>query len=349
MSRNIRKLIDLINERVKTSEGTTKLDFNEYSNFLAFDAIGNFAFGESFGFLDRGQDYLNLIDAVDARGEALNALGHLPRLIREFIKIFPLDPFWSQGMRGTQALAAIGTKAYFNRRDQATSRKDLLSLLFNAKDPDTGSPLDEKEIIAESISFIVGGSDTTSTSMTNVVDIVSRDEAVQRRLQAELDAAFPGEMSPSWVPDFKTIEYLPVLNAVVRETMRFRPTSATGLERVTPKGGKMVAGRFLPEGTQVSVPTFSVHHSSRAFQDADTFNYERWLAEDSGKLLDSFVPFSVGPRACIGRNFAWMEMFKTLAALFKLFHIERVPVGDTQLREGFFVKTKECHISLSRR
>ena len=151
-------------------------------------------------------------------------------------------------MRGTQALAAIGTKAYFKRRDQASSRKDLLSLLFNARDPDTGNGLQEKEVIAESISFIVGGSDTTSTSMTNVVDIVSRDEAIQRSLQEELDGAFPGEMSSSWVPDFKAIENLPVLNAVVRETMRFRPTSATGLERYTPKGGKVVAGRFLPEG-----------------------------------------------------------------------------------------------------
>lgn len=218
---------------------------------------GDFAFGKSFGFLDRGEDYLNLIDAVDARGEALNALGHLPRAVREFIKKFPLDPFWSQGMRGTQALAAIGTKAYFKRRDQATStsRKDLLSLLFNAKDPDMGNALEEKEIIAESISFIVGGSDTTSTSMTNVVDIVSRDEAIQRRLQEELDGVFPGQMAADWVPDFKTIESLPVLNAVVRETMRFRPTSATGLERVTPKGGKLVAGRFLPEG---------VSHSSTA-------------------------------------------------------------------------------------
>lgn len=151
-------------------------------------------------------------------------------------------------MRGTQALAAIGTKAYFKRRDQASSRKDLLSLLFNARDPDTGNGLQEKEVIAESISFIVGGSDTTSTSMTNVVDIVSRDEAIQRSLQEELDGVFPGEMSSSWVPDFKAIENLPVLNAVVRETMRFRPTSATGLERYTPKGGKVVAGRFLPEG-----------------------------------------------------------------------------------------------------
>lgn len=191
---------------------------------------------------------MNLIDAVDARGEALNALGHLPYLGREFIKKFPLDPFWLRGMRGTQALAAIGTKAYFNRRDQATSRKDLLSLLFNAKDPDTGNPLEEKEIIAESISFIIGGSDTTSTSMTNVVDIISRNMTIQRRLQEELDGAFPGEISSNWVPDFRTIENLPVLNAVIRETMRFRPTSATGLERVTPKGGKIVAGRFLPEG-----------------------------------------------------------------------------------------------------
>ncbi|KAL3440815.1 cytochrome P450 [Aspergillus insuetus] len=349
MSKDIRKLIDLINERVNTSEGTARLDFNEYSNFLAFDVIGDFAFGDHFGFLDRGEDYLNLIEAVDARGEALNALGHLPRLVRDFIKKFPLDPFWSQGMRGTQALAAIGAKAYFKRRDQASSRKDLLSLLFSAKDPDTGNALEEKEIIAESISFIVGGSDTTSTSITNVVDIVSRDRGIQRRLQEELDGAFPGEMAVDWVPDFKTVESLPVLNAVVRETMRFRPTSATGLERITPRGGKVVAGRFLPEGTLVSVPTHNVHHSPREFQDADTFNYKRWLAADSATLLESFVPFSVGPRACIGRNFAWMEIFKTLTALFKLFHIERVSVGETQLREGFFVKTNECHITVRRR
>jgi benzoate 4-monooxygenase len=167
-------------------------------------------------------------------------------LVREFIKKFPLDPFWSQGMRGTQALAAIGTKAYFKRRDQATSsRKDLLSLLFNAKDPDTGNALEEKEIIAESISFIVGGSDTTSTSMSNVVDIVSRDEGIQWRLQEELDGAFPGEMAADWVPEFKAIENLPVLNAVVRETMRVRPTSATGLERVTPKGARWLQGGFF--------------------------------------------------------------------------------------------------------
>ncbi|KNG90019.1 hypothetical protein ANOM_001587, partial [Aspergillus nomiae NRRL 13137] len=365
MTKNMQKLIKSIHEQLQTSERIT-LDFNVYANFLAFDIIGmlsvpfpsvnvsligpgNFAFGESFGFLDREEDYLNLIEAVDARGEVLNALGHIPPSLIPLVKRLPLDPFCSQGLRGTQALTAIGTKAYFNRRDQVKSRKDLLSFLFMAKDLETGEALGEKEIIAESISFIVGGSDTTSTSMVNVVDIVSRSEQIQRRPQDELDDAFPGEMPEDWVADFRTVESLPVLNAIVRETMRFRPTSATGLERVTPKGGKVVAGRLLPEGTLMSVPTFNIHHSPTAFKDPEQFRYERWLDDGASKLFESFVPFSIGPRACIGRNFAWMEILKTLATLFKLYQLERVSVGETMLQEGFFVKTRECEIALRRR
>lgn len=210
--------------------------------------LGDFAFGEPFGFLDREEDYLNLIDAVDARGEVLNALGHVPRSLRAFIKYLPFDSFWLKGVQGTQVLGTLGTRAYFHRRNQASSRKDLLSFLFNAKDPSTGDPLMENEVIAESISFIVGGSDTTSSSMTNIVDIVSRAEDVQRHLQEELDVAFPGEMAADWVADFKIVESLPVLNAIVREALRLRPTSATGLERVNPMGGKVIAGRSFPEG-----------------------------------------------------------------------------------------------------
>ena len=164
------------------------------------------------------------------------------------MKYFLLDRFWPNGLNATSSLAAIGTKAYYERKSQTDSRRDLLSFLFSARDPETGSPLSEKEIIAESISIIVGGSDTTSSTMTNVVDIVSRHSEIQRRLQSELDNAFSGEMEDDWVADFQTVTKLPVLNAVLRETMRFKPTSATGLERVTPAGGRVIAGKFIPEG-----------------------------------------------------------------------------------------------------
>ncbi|KAJ5692356.1 LEC14B protein [Penicillium macrosclerotiorum] len=344
MSELIGKLMVSLNQHVQ-GPGQTIVDFNEYLNYLAFDVIGDYAFGKPFGFLDREKDHLNLIATIDARGEVLNALGHLPQFVRPMMKCFVMDPFWPNGLRATSNLATFGTSAFCQRRDQQNSRKDLLSFLFEAVDPDSGLPLTEKEIIAESISFIVGGSDTTSSTMTNVVDIVSRLPDIQNKLQEELDREFPSQVAPDWAADYKTINQLPVLNAVVRETMRFRPTSSTGLERVTPKGGKIIAGKFIPEDTLVSVPTLNIHHDPGVFADPGQFDISRWLNDSSPELLDSFYPFSLGPRACIGRNFAWMEMLKTLATIFKVYRIERAHLQDTQVREGFFVKNSECRVT----
>lgn len=282
----IRKLMECFHHRIENS-GKVQLDFNEYCEwpkavwinygrlistskllgirrdrlgppqvhyhyyFADGTCAGDYAFGKPFGFLDKERDHLNLIAIIDARGEVLNALGHLPQILRPIMKYFFLDPFWPNGLRATFKLAAIGTQAYYRRKDQKNSRHDLLSFLFKAKDPESGGPLSEKESIAESISFIVGGSDTTSSTMTNVVDIVSRSPEVQRQLQSELDQAFPGVMESDWVADFQTANRLPVLNSVLRETMRFKPTSATGLERVTPAGGKIIAGMFIPEGVSL--------------------------------------------------------------------------------------------------
>ncbi|KAF4943064.1 hypothetical protein FSARC_15069, partial [Fusarium sarcochroum] len=120
-------------------------------------------------------------------------------------------------------------------------------VLFSAKDPDTGNPIQEDEIVAESISFIVGGSDTTSSTMTNYIDFVSRHPVLQRQLQQEIDAVFPGQPLESWVPSEKDAGRVPLLVATLREVMRLRPTSATGLERITPSGGRMIAGEFIPE------------------------------------------------------------------------------------------------------
>ncbi|CAI7618906.1 unnamed protein product [Penicillium manginii] len=284
MTEQIGKLMQCFGRLVQRSQ-QAELDFNDYSNFLAFDVISDYSFGKSFGFLDKERDDLNLIATVDARGEVLNALGHLPNFLRPAMKYFVFDQFWPNGLKATSSLASIGSTAYHERKGQDTDRKDLLSFLFNAKDPDTGSPLSENEIIAESISFIVGGSDTTSTTMTNVVDILSRAPEIQRQLQEELDSYFSGPLADDWVADFQIVNQLPVLNAVLRETMRFKPTSSTGLERVTPVGGKTISGTYIPEG-----------------KTPDRFDISRWQDGDSSKLLDSFYPFSLGPRACIGRK-----------------------------------------------
>ncbi|EFX03912.1 FAD linked oxidase domain containing protein [Grosmannia clavigera kw1407] len=323
------------------------------ANFLAFDVIGDYAFGRTFGFLDRGYDHLNLIESIDLRGEVVNALGHLPPWCQPLMKYNVFDGFWYRGTKALAHLASIGREAYFMRKAAVyEQRKDLLSFLLNSKTVQMTGVLSERTIIAESISFIVGGSDTTSSSMTHFVDFVSRDPRLQHRLQEELDAAFPAaeaDANEDWVADFGVAEKLPVLMATIRETMRLRPTSATGLERITPAGGRTIANVVIPAGTLVSVPTRSIMQDARIFKDPAEFNVDRWLQADSAQLLEYFNPFSLGPRSCIGRNFAWMEVIKTLATLFRVFEFIRTRSGLTELREGFFVKAKECTVRISRR
>lgn len=222
------------------------------ANYLAFDVIGSFSFGRSFGFIKGGHDPYNLITTIDTRGEVLNALGTVPSSARSWMQYNVFDDFWAKGLRARAGLEHIGRDAFLQRKASInektkSDRQDLLSFLFKAIDPETGKPLPDDEIIAESISFIVGGSDTTSSTMTNFIDLVSRRADVKQKLQEELDRTFPS-ISSDWVAPDSVVEKLPYLNATLREVMRYRPTSSTGLERVTPPGGRVIGGQFIPGG-----------------------------------------------------------------------------------------------------
>ncbi|KAG4266797.1 hypothetical protein FPRO04_13092 [Fusarium proliferatum] len=338
---------------LKISNGSNpRVDFSVWTNYLAFDVIASFAFGEPFGFVKKGEDEYGLIEIIDTRGEFMNALGSLSPFLRSVMRYNPLDSFWKNGFQASAGLAKIGKEAFEKRKVSAdNSRKDLLSFLFNAKDPETKLSIPEDEIIAESISFIVGGSDTTSSTMTNFIDFVSRDADLQNRIQHEIDMIFPGEPSDDWVPSEKELNELSLLIATLREVMRFRPTSATGLERVTPQGGKTIAGQFIPADGQtlVSVPTLGIMMDPRIFESPKTFRPERWLQSGADKLMEYFYPFSTGPRSCIGRNFAWMEILKAVAVVFKLFDVRRINPEPTVVREGFFNKAVECEVEIHKR
>ena len=71
------------------------------------------------------------------RGEVVNAMGRLPAWLRPWMKYFRIDPFWYKGLRAKAYLEKLGRAAYSKPKAETTSRKDLLSFLLNAKDPDT--------------------------------------------------------------------------------------------------------------------------------------------------------------------------------------------------------------------
>jgi benzoate 4-monooxygenase len=92
---------------------------------------------------------------------------------------------------------------------------------------------------------------------------------------------------------------------VIFETLRIHSTSSLGLPRVVPPGpAVVVAGRAFLPGTVLSVPSYTMHHSAAIWgADVEQFDPDRW-AEDriTAKMRAAFIPFSVGPRACVGRE-----------------------------------------------
>ena len=131
--------------------------------------------------------------------------------------------------------------------------------------------------------------------------------SVQTKLQEELDQALgPLDedpfLNPSIPVSYNQVKNLRYLEAILNETMRLFSFSGIGLPRVVPEGGMVVLGKYFPEGTVLSVPTYSLHRDKEVWgEDVESFRPERWLERDSSALLKSFNPFSFGPR-CVFRS-----------------------------------------------
>ncbi|KAK4141222.1 benzoate 4-monooxygenase [Dichotomopilus funicola] len=366
----VRQLDNLITSST-AADRAAHFDCLNWFNYLAFDVIGDLAFGAPFGMLSSGADlaevrssptsppiYASAIEILNRRGEVSATLGTLPAL-KPYAKYFP-DPFFTQGVKAVQNLAGIAiarVKARLENPPPAhLQRKDLLQRLMEGRD-EKGEPLGREELTAEALTQLIAGSDTTSNSSCALLYHVVRTPGVLRKLQAELDTA-PGIPEDCDVPTFEMVRDLPYLSAVVNETLRIHSTSALGLPRQIPlcKEGLHYKGWYFPPGTVLSVPAYSVHHSTEIWgPDADEFRPERWLDGEEGnaegltaRQKNAFVPFSYGPRSCVGRNVAEMEM-KLIVATWARRYDVKLEQEVMETREGFLRKPLGLDIALTRR
>jgi benzoate 4-monooxygenase len=272
----------------KADGSYAKFDALHWFNYVAFDIIGDLAFGAPFGMLERGADLAEVqltpdgpptfapaIEVLNRRGEVSNTIGCLP-LIKPYAKYLP-DPFFSKGMEAVKTLAGIAT-ARVNARLTAAEkgevqRVDLLARLMEGRD-ENGEKLGRAELTAEALTQLIAGSDTTSNTSCALLFHCLRNPHVVKKLQAELDEAIPDGN----VPRFEQVRHLKYLQMVINETLRVHCTSSQGLPRLVPPGdGIDVVGRHFPPGTVLSVPAYSMHHSIAIWgMDADDFCPERW-------------------------------------------------------------------------
>jgi len=360
----LRKWSEISNTQRNPDTNYASIDALHWFNYLAFDIIGDLAFGAPFGMLEQGQDlaemretpdsppqYVPAIEVLNRRGEVSNTLGCMPEL-KPYAKYLP-DPFFTKGIEAVQKLAGIAIARVRERLDNPSDRKDLLARLMEGKDA-SGEPLGRQELTAEALTQLIAGSDTTSNSSCALLYWVVRSPGVLTKLQAELDAAIP-----AGVPEFAQVRELPYLQQVVSETLRIHSTSSLGLPRLVPTAtpdnpnpqSVEILGYSFPPGTTLSVPAYTIHHSNEIWgPDADQFVPDRWAKDRiTERQKSAFIPFSYGPRACVGRNVAEMELACIVGTVFRNFDFSDEHEGEMETREGFLRKPLGYNVGIRRR
>ncbi|KAK3896876.1 cytochrome P450 [Staphylotrichum tortipilum] len=293
--------IDLLVRRLReTGEGGGTVDMAAWYNYTTFDVIGDLAFGESFGCLDNSDyhPWVKAIFEVARAGTVFQTLAHYPLLIKVLLALVPTK-FVKERERHMQM-----TLEKLKRRMQAgKERADLVEGLLKRAD-EWGLTLEKLQ--ANSAILIIGGSETTATLLSGVTFLLLTNPSAMAKLTAEIRGAFKSESEI----DFASVSTLPYLLACLDEALRMYPPVPIGLPRVVPKGGATIAGHYVPEKTVVAIHQWAMYHHPSHFSSPFSFHPERWLGDSAfaGDCREAFQPFHVGPRNCIGKNLAYVEM-----------------------------------------
>lgn len=210
------------------------------------------------------------------------------------------------------------------RRAAPTGADDLLTLLLDARDPQTGQALDDAEIRDQVLVFLLAGHETTATTLTMALHLLGRHPQAQAQVRAEVDTVLGGR-----TPVAEDLAGLGYTTMVVQEATRLYP-AAYIIGRRTPHGDQI--GDFaIPPRAEVYVCPWATHRHPEFWAHPDRFDPERFTPQRvSARHRYAWFPFGGGPRACIGQYFSIVESLTAIALLLRAYHVE-TPADDVPL------------------
>ena len=205
-------------------------------------------------------------------------------------------------------------------RRLANRDRDHADLMYQILNNQSKSSLSQTEIILNMALFTSAGTDTTATALTGWTYYVCTHPDVYSRLVSDIREALVREDDIKW----EKVKKLQYLDATIHEALRLFPPSAASQQRIVPPGGATIDGYYVPAGKTVAVSPWASTRSRLNFHEPDMFRPERWLGDGnySNDNLNASLPFGTGPRVCIGRNLAYLEMRLILSHLLWSFDIE---------------------------
>ncbi|KAJ4135277.1 hypothetical protein NW768_004899 [Fusarium equiseti] len=283
---------------------------------LTVDIISDYASGSCLNQLETTNDdfFGSYLEPFDAFAENIWHMCYRP-LIRAIVTSAPA---WIAKRVGKEGRSIVQL--------QEANRAALYS--YRNK-PDVGRPVvyaaldscSEDEAVAEATDILVAGSDTTAYTLTVALWHITKHQAISNELVESLFRNIPDAKT---IPNLPVLEKIPILNAIVKESVRIASAVPGRLPRIVPSHAALfVDGKKVPEGTIVGMSAYTMNRNQEHWgQNADEFHPHRWLIGDSAAMEQNMASFSKGRRSCIGQPLAYAELHIVLAYLLRNFDFE---------------------------
>ncbi|GKT41929.1 trichothecene C-15 hydroxylase [Colletotrichum spaethianum] len=328
----IKGYIDLFIERLHSLASEGPVDMVSWYNYTTFDIIGDLAFGESFGCLDKS-DYHPWVKIIFENVKVFGffSLARSFKFLEPLLKNFVPKHLVEKGIRHK----AFVREKVDRRMKLGTPRPDFAEAMLKKG----SEPLSNEEIYENAGILIVAGSETTATALSGATYLLTTNPDKLSKLNEEVRSSFSSEDEIDILSTAK-LEYL---HAVLEESLRMYPPVPTALPRKTPPRGQEILGQWIPGNTTLSTVHWALYHNEKVFSKPFEFHPERWLGDPAfaGDRLDALKPFHFGPRICLGMNLAYAEMRMMLARVIWNFDLQLASQSQNWIDQ-------ECYIIWSK-
>lgn len=230
--------------------------------------------------------------------------------------------------------------------DKADSKRnrDVISLILESEGVD-GKPVDPILVRNVVLMALIAGRDTAADALAWLFHLLSLNPRVERKLREELLEKLPKLGADfSYVPSMQDVQGLPYLEATISEGLRlFSPVGLA--QKLCVRDTVFPDGTFVPEGTNIALVYHAMARMPSVWgQDAASFVPERFIDAQTGDMIKQssgkFSAFNTGPRVCVGRNLAMMEMKIFVACVVSRFHLQELPGQDVACSGGLTIGMK---------
>ncbi|CAH1099038.1 unnamed protein product [Psylliodes chrysocephalus] len=334
--RSSNTLIERLGEQ---ADKGVEIDAREFISKFSFEVIAESSFGTRMNVQnDESLDYINAIDKYTkiVSTRAFSAWKRFDILFKLFSEDFKTHKSSLDVIDGMSKIIIQ------NKRDECENmnvdvgnvpeiKKNtslINQLMHNAKLPDEG-------VQEETNNFLFAGYDTTTTALSFTLFELSKRLDVQEKLYEEIKSTVNNDYSKLTHENVYSMKYL---DQVVKEMLRFRSPIPV-IERILEEDLKL-GDIIYPKGVTITMLLYWLHHHEDYYHDPEKFDPERFNSDNPQPPTFAYVPFSAGPRNCIGQKYALMELKTVLTRIIMEFVIEPVVGAKLELGLAMVLQSK---------